>query len=128
MDTTQKYLQERLPVWRALSNLFLDTELDQSDYRDIATQIENSGFSKSETEEILWSEVFPALADNLRIVAGEWSGFSDEWLRDRIPRVMNGQEKGPGFWGLMTIGQTRKIVGDAWNEVQRQLSDEDRAS
>ncbi len=122
MEISQEYLKNRLPVWKALSNLFLDTELDQSDYRYIVKEIEKSGFSRLETQEILWKEVFPALADNLRIVAGEWGGFSDKWLQNRILNVMNGSEKGPGFWGLMTVKQTQKIIDDTWNEVQSQLS------
>lgn len=113
---------KRLSVWKALSELFLDTELDQSSYRHIASEIEASGYSIQELEDILWQEVFPALADNLRIVAGEWAGFSDEWLQERILNVMNGAEKGPGFWGLTTVKQTRRIVSESWKEVRRCLS------
>ena len=122
MSVDAELLARRLPVWKALSELFLDTELDQSSYRYIASQIKASGFTTLEVEDMLWQEVFPALADNLRIVAGEWAGFSDDWLQERILNVINGTEKGPGFWGLTTVKQTRRIVSESWDEVRRCLS------
>ena len=121
MDSEHDFSGKRLPVWRALSNLFLDTELGQADYQRIAGEIAASEFSRAEISEILWREVFPALADNLRIVAGEWDGFADDWLRERILAVRSGRQKGPGFWGLMSVGKTRELVADAWDEVQRRL-------
>ena len=123
MSVDAELLARRLPVWKALSELFLDTELDQSSYRYIASQIKASGFTTLEVEDMLWQEVFPALADNLRIVAGEWAGFSDDWLQERILNVINGTEKGPGFWGLTTVKQTRRIVSESWKEVEKHLSD-----
>lgn len=118
-----QFLEKRLPIWKALSDLFLDTELRESDYRAIAEQIKASGYSNQEIEDILWHEVFPALADNLRIVAGEWAGFSEKWLQDRILNVMSGRKKGPGFLGLTTVKQARKIVDQSWQEVQRHLTE-----
>ncbi|ERN41091.1 hypothetical protein KR51_00023520 [Rubidibacter lacunae KORDI 51-2] len=122
MEYDREFVENRLPVWRALSNLFLDTKLERSDYRLIAKEINDTGFSVTEVEQILWEEVFPALADNLRIVAGEWSGFSENWLQIQIMNVMNGDEKGRRLWGLMTVGATRKLIGEAWSDVKQILS------
>lgn len=111
----------RLPIWSALSDLFLDTELQPSDFKYTAERLRESGLPPSELQDILWNEVFPALGDNLRIGTGEWGGFSDEWLQERILSVMNGSETGIGNYGLITIEQVRKIIGDAWSEVRRYL-------
>ena len=117
-------LEKRLPIWKALSDLFLDTELDQSDFKRAAGQLRDLEFTTPEIQEILWEEVFPALGDNLRIGTGEWSDFSAEWLQRRILNVMNGSERGMGSYGLITIEQTRKIIDDGWREICRYLSDE----
>lgn len=77
-------LERRQRVWKALSELFLDTELDERDYRWIAAELANSGFSYSEVRTILWDEIYPALAINLRHPAGEWAGFPMDWMQARI--------------------------------------------
>ncbi|WP_372372605.1 hypothetical protein ACDI10_11150 [Vreelandella venusta] len=77
--------EQRLKVWRALSDLFLDTEIDDVTFRYIARTISESEFSLSEVESILWYEVYPVLESNLRSVAGVWDGWSDSWLLQNLP-------------------------------------------
>ncbi|WP_157954273.1 DUF7079 family protein [Saccharospirillum mangrovi] len=72
--------ETRLPIWRALSDLFLDTEITDFTYQYIARTIRKSGLTVAEVEAILWHEVFPVLKSNLSSVAGVWDGWSDEWL------------------------------------------------
>ena len=117
MELNQEDIEKRLPVWRALSDLFLDTELDQSDLQYIANRIRESGYTRQEVQEILWDEVFPALGDNLRITTGEWACFSDAWLQERIMGVMNGTEQALGNYGLISVTQARQIVSEVWKEV-----------
>ena len=74
----------RIKIWRALSDLFLDTEIDDITYKYIAKTIQESELSLSEIENILWYEVYPVLESNLRSVAGVWEGWSDEWLLDHL--------------------------------------------
>lgn len=77
-------MNDRLPIWRTLSELFLDTELDEKTFKYIAAELEKSGVSTQEAERILWNEVFPVLESNLTSVAGVWDGWSDEWLIKHI--------------------------------------------
>ncbi|MGV2068412.1 DUF7079 family protein [Agrobacterium sp. 22-226-1] len=77
-------VQRRLPVWHAMSNLFLDTELEASDYRRIAEALEISGYSLAELRSILEDEVAPAFASNLWSVAGEWAG----WSKNDVQTIM----------------------------------------
>ena len=85
---TSAIIEERLPVWEALSEFFLDTELDDAGYNRIADVLASSPYSISEMEGILRHEVYPVLIWNLRNVAGEWAGFDREWLREAIePRL-----------------------------------------
>jgi len=91
-DTGQQYEmnsrlseEERLNIWRALSDLFLDTEINELTFNYIARCVSESNLSLSEAEEILWYEVYPVLESNLRSVTGVWDGWSDEWLLQNLP-------------------------------------------
>jgi hypothetical protein len=74
----------RLTVWRALSAIFLDTEITEAMFDDIAAAVVESGYSADEVRSILLHELYPALKANLRSVAGEWAGWSDGWLLAHI--------------------------------------------
>ncbi|BFM21346.1 DUF7079 family protein [Gilvimarinus japonicus] len=76
---------DRLKIWRALSDLFLDTEIEDYVFKYIARTISECELSLSETEEILWYEVYPVLEGNLRSVAGVWEGWPDSWLLQNLP-------------------------------------------
>lgn len=68
----------RLKAWQALSQLFLDAEIEQATFNHVAKEIQESGYTLTEIHSILWIEVFPALSRNLKSVAGEWAGWSDD--------------------------------------------------
>ncbi|WP_454877249.1 DUF7079 family protein [Sphingomonas cannabina] len=76
----------RLPVWSSLSDLFLDT--DVSLLRDTnARVLADSPYTINQIERIFLDEVTPACSFNLSAVAGEWSGFDEQWLAERIIAV-----------------------------------------
>lgn len=114
-------LRRRGPVWEALSELFLDTELQRGQYRLIAQAVITSGFTRDEVRHILWDEVFPALADNLRAVAGEWAGFDAAWLRQRIVDVMQGEAPGASAFGWVSREAVKRSIADSWRAVEAHL-------
>lgn len=63
--------ENRMPVWLALSELFLDAELLPTDIRRIAWLLDTSSYDRGALERILIEEVMPAFAPNLLSVAGE---------------------------------------------------------
>ena len=78
-------LERRRPVWLALSDLFLDTDVNllrEGNARTLAA----SAYSMDELDTILREEVYPACSFNLAQVAGEWAGFDADWLERRILR------------------------------------------
>jgi len=75
---------ERFPIWEALSEFFLDTELEYKDYDRISTILAKSEYSLLELEDILQFEVYPACIGNLFCIAGEWAGFHPDWIIDTI--------------------------------------------
>ena len=77
-------IEERKPIWIALSNFYLDTELQESDFRHIAFKIIESPYSFEKVKEINKYEIFPVLQANLMSVAGEWAGFDEKWLVNSI--------------------------------------------
>src|SRR5262245_64306164 len=76
-------LTTRRPVWNALSDLFLDTDVTLSRTWRIQ-QLAASPYSVEEIEQILIDEVYPICRSNLMSSAGEWSGFDLQWLEERI--------------------------------------------
>lgn len=86
MKFNKATLGKRKPLWLALSNLFLDTELQDYDLSYIAQSMKESGYSLDEIYAILMTEVLPVCISNMYSVAGEWAGFDEEPL---IREIMN---------------------------------------
>lgn len=107
---------QRLPVWRALAQLFLDTELAPQDYQGIADDLKASPYSTTELRAILENEVAPALQSNLLSVAGEWAGWQDEFLIEEISRVIKRSRRfNFGLW-LSKIF-SRSYVRGEWEKI-----------
>jgi len=77
-------LLNRLPVWNALSDLYLDNEIDDAQEKQIVEICATSPFSIEQLDYIMFNELYPVLAGNLRSLAGEWAGFDPVWLKDEI--------------------------------------------
>ncbi|WP_223607739.1 hypothetical protein [Chryseobacterium sp. OSA05B] len=77
-------IKERTPVWIALSDFYLDTELQDSDFRYIAKTILESPYTFEDVKTINTYEVFPVLQSNLLQPAGEWACFNEKWLIEAI--------------------------------------------
>ena len=75
----------REKVWIALSELYLDTDIEPF-VAPCAQTLAESPFACDELARILFDEVHPALVLNLLSVAGEWGGFDPDWLCERIRR------------------------------------------
>lgn len=78
-------LVNRRPVWEALSDLFLDTDVSLSRTWRVSL-LAASPYSVDELEKILIDEVYPICKYNLLSVAGEWEGFDQTRLEERILR------------------------------------------
>ncbi len=77
----------RPPVWMALSELFLDTDVRYF-YARIAEELARSTYPEAELRRILDDEVTPVLAANLLAPAGVWDGFDPHWLAERLARLV----------------------------------------
>ncbi len=117
----QQDLKRRRPVWEALSDLFLDTELTDEEYRSIAERIVSSGYSPSEIHTILWDEVYPAAECNIRLPAGEWSSFDGDWLQERILSRQHGRTVLERITAALPVIGPASIVRKEWADLLRYL-------
>lgn len=70
-------------IWEAISNFYLDTELDDKDYNYISKKLSETEIEVEELKLIDLYEVFPTLQMNLLSPAGEWAGFEPKWLNQK---------------------------------------------
>lgn len=114
---TEPDIERRLPVWHALSDLFLDTELQQDDYNRIATVLRTSGIERAELQSILNEEVAPAFVFNLLDVAGEWCSWSAEQVRDIIVGSLRSRS-GPKPLPWLKRRLFRRHLAKEWSKIQ----------
>lgn len=119
MDVTQ-----REPVWIAVSNLYLDTEVQWYTYRSIAKVIEESPYTLAEIKVMNKTEVFPVLVTNLISVAGVWSGFDEAWLTDEITKSLNNRNRLKMLWSTLTFKMFSKMFDQHWEAVERYLKED----
>jgi len=74
-------LPRRQRLWSALSDLYLDAEIDPG---RIAGEVRALGYSADEAWDALRYQVGPAVWLNLLSPAGVWQGFDADWLRTEI--------------------------------------------
>lgn len=75
----------RVPVWMALSQLYLDCAPDD-EHATMARTLAVSPYSLDQLRSMLFDDVHPALRANPWSVAGVWSGLEEPWLVARIER------------------------------------------
>ena len=119
-------LHRRKPLWVALSDLCLDTEMTDGTIAYIARVIREQGFTFEEAERIGFEEVFPALIDNLYQVAGEWAGFNEEWVVQRI--LSQPEKRSWGISGYLRRRSVRAMLGDDWARVRKAYQDAETSS
>lgn len=100
-----EFVQRHL-IWEALSELFLDTQLQPHEHEWIAEVLAQSPYTEDELEWILRHEVAPLLGINLLNIAGEWTGFNPDWIEHQI---LQGRKKWVSWLsGLTGIRMVRK--------------------
>lgn len=103
----------------ALSELFLDTALDEDDFEKLCRTLLDCDLSIAELERIYCDELAPILHINLKIPAGEWSGFDLDWLESEI-RKRSSRWRIPFFTALRRRWILRETRPD-WERLKRLL-------
>jgi len=113
-------IAERVPAWTALSELFLDTELDEGDLSHIAERLRESPYGRVEIERILRDEVAPAFGPNLASVAGEWI----PWTPDEVREIMIRSLQRPRFarwFARLTAPFRWRMIDHDWARIAAML-------
>lgn len=121
MSLTQKEIDKRIPLWTAISQLYVDNEISEYDLELIVKEILKFGCSFEEAEKIFRYEVAPVCWGNI-FSWSVWNGFDTEWLTTEIVKNIEKQKRkslyrvfirNPLAGSLMT-----KIVWKDWEKVK----------
>ncbi|WP_324698917.1 DUF7079 family protein [Novosphingobium sp. RL4] len=107
---------DRLPVWTALSGLFLDTELSLSDIVRIADVLTASPYDIDTLERILLGELLPVFGPNLLSIAGEWQPW-DEIEVGRIMKKAAARGKLRSRIAILFAMPAKRAVLSEWNRL-----------
>ena len=103
-------VQARRPVWVALSQFWLDTEIGAATAHATVRTILESPYSVDQAEAIHWAEVAPALRRNaFPNLLGEWAGFDEDWLTAECSRVAR---QNPSVFTALRTRRDRWVAGD----------------
>lgn len=116
-------IEQRRPIWIALSEFYLDTELQDSDFRHIAFIILDSPYTFEEVKTINKYEVFPILQANLLGVAGEWAGFDENWLVEKILFLVEKKSKISRVATEVTYQMFKWMCKDYWKRLEAIYND-----
>jgi hypothetical protein len=117
--TTQVKIEHRKPIWMAISEFYLDTKLQDADFRRIALIILESPYSFKEVKTINKYEVFPILQPNLLSPAGEWAGFDEDWLVEKILYMIEKKSRLGKFTTEITYPLFKWMCKNYWNKLEK---------
>ncbi|HTR43465.1 MAG TPA: hypothetical protein VMH87_17775 [Pseudomonadales bacterium] len=117
MTATEAQIKERFPVWEALSEFFLDTELQPDDHERIAKILAASPYTENEIEDILMGEICPVCRPNMLSVAGEWIGFDPDWLKERAACRLGKRPKFRSFF----VAIHGWMYARHWNKIKPRI-------
>lgn len=118
MKRAAEDVENRLPVWRAFSELFIDTELSDRDYLHIAKVCIGSPYSMKDLEEILFRETWSAFSLNLYSMAGNWTGWGDDFIQSQVLKKC--RFKLYIHWRLNPL--KRFFLADSWGKVTCEIN------
>jgi hypothetical protein len=113
---------QRVSAWVALSELFLDLELDERDIESIAERLRRTNIGFIELQHIYENEVAPACWRNLTAIpGGVWSGFEREWLIETITHQLSSRRPVQTFINRLQIRKWTALTRNDWERVRAYL-------
>lgn len=118
-------VERRRPVWTALSQLCLDTQLMDGHIDHIVRVAATSGFSIDDLHRIYRDEVAPVVGPNVFSPIGVWDAFDEAWLHAKAQAHAERRWRGP-FTRLKSWLAMRETRPD-WQRVVSRLGASDGA-
>jgi hypothetical protein len=116
LRSPQNDLEQRRPVWEALSILFLDTALDEIDLAASAKILAESPYTDEQLAAIYHAEVTPVCESNIGMAPGFWSGFPDGWIEEGV--LGRGLDAAQALAALRRMG---KLSSWGWGGLQQHV-------
>jgi hypothetical protein len=107
---------ERVAVWTAMADQFLDTDLRYEIPR-IAMACVQAGLTLEEAADVWRYEVSPAVAFNVWDIAGEWEGWDERWLIERI--AARRMRRAPGVLDYALYRCRVHFMHEVWKAIER---------
>jgi len=114
----------RIDVWHAMSNLYLDNETDNVDLLLVAEKLSKTDLSIEELDHIFYREVHPVLCWNFTTPAGIWGYFDKEYLNELIAdyldrrKTMNWFRRWQEKLRQREINRLKKLVTVDWEKTK----------
>lgn len=111
--------EERIHLWSALSEVFVDNEVD---YAVIARQV--AGFDRSLMETAFYEDVAPACYANLLApIPPIWSGFDSTWLGTTIEQAQAARRESAlrRLRDRLFVAYLRRAVKSQWTKITQEL-------
>ncbi len=122
LNFTDSDIEQRKPVWIALADLFLDTDVTLN-YPYIIRICSESPYSIETLRSILYEEVAPVVSINLLSITGEWAGFNEQWLIKEITKQVKSNNSIQGkLLRLLPRMSCRLYVGEHWNSIEPKIN------
>lgn len=106
-------------VWMAMSDLFLDTDVDAQVPR-ITAILRQAPFDLATLDRMFLEDVFPVCIGNLHQIAGVWDGFDRAALLARLH-----EEGGKRLWGhrfrVMLRKRAARQIVPQWEQIRKAL-------
>lgn len=112
-------ITQRRPVWVALSEFYLDTELQDEDFKWIAGVLLKSPYSLEEVKAIDRYEIFPVLQFNMLVPAGVWEGFEEALLVERITAHLARRSVWRNFTEKIHFQRYKWMHKRSWQELEK---------
>jgi len=110
---------ERMRLWSALSDAFVDNEVD---YADIARQL--TDFDRATVEAAFFEDVAPVCYSNLQApIPPIWTAFDSTWLTETIYSTQEARRTS-AFRRLRDqafVAYLRYRLKDEWQSIEREL-------
>ncbi len=122
---TPDELENRVPVWLALSDFFVDNEFDARHWSINAAVLAESSYTLSELDRIFREEVAPVAAQNIAfgiypVISPVWAGFDAEWLREAITNHLL-RNLSPGLVERALVWTSMHPQRAQWEALQREI-------
>ena len=121
-NLNNSFSKQRHSVWVALSDLYLDTELTQNNFKYIAKKIKESPYNLDKIKQINQYEVFPTLYPNLQSNYGIWDGFNEKELITSIQNSLSCKNFINKIWYKMIYTFFyKKLFNSYFNQIKMEL-------